>query len=98
MIRLGEDWLKIENIVATERLPIDLDLEKLPSDLSVTEISYEPEIYPGLLIKVGENKAHVIVYSNGRFIITGVRPEKELSKAYGKLLDALRIAGVSLNV
>lgn len=81
---------RIVNIVATGRFPFELDIEKLFSVLDLAEKSYEPEVYPGLLVKVGEGKHHVTLYRNGKYIITGVSSRKELISTYNEIYKKLK--------
>ena len=64
---------KIFNIVASGQFPQSLDIEKLYHSLDVEGKVYEPEVYPALLIKMRENRYHVTLYQNGKYIITGVQ-------------------------
>lgn len=84
---------RIVNIVATGRLPYELDIEKLYQTLDLKEKIYEPEIYPALLVKVGTRKHHVTLYANGKYIIAGVKSEEQLMEAYNEILDKLRECG-----
>jgi len=84
---------KIVNIVATGRFPKPLEIEKLYLTLNLEEKEYEPEIYPALLVKVGENRTHVTLYRNGKYIITGAKSEKELKDAYDGIYKKLKEAG-----
>lgn len=84
---------KIVNIVATGRFPKPLDIQKLYSTLDVEQKEYEPETYPALLVKVGENRNHVTLYRNGKYIIAGVESEKELMETYEEIYRKLRDVG-----
>ena len=84
----------IVNIVATGRFPSSLDIEKLYIGLPLDEKEFEPEVYPALLVKVGENGAHVTLYRNGKYIITGVKSEKELMGAYKQIYRILQQQGL----
>lgn len=81
---------RIVNIVATGRFPFELDIEKLASTLDLEEKSYEPEVYPGLLVKVGKERYHVTLYQNGKYIIAGVSSEKELLSTYREIYKKLK--------
>lgn len=84
---------KIVNIVASGQFPQSLDIEKLYHSLDVEEKVYEPEVYPALLIKIGENRYHVTLYRNGKYIITGVQSIEQLNDAYRKIFHKLRKIG-----
>lgn len=84
---------RIVNIVATGRFPCELDIEKLMYTLDCKEKIYEPDQYPALLVKVGKNRYHVSLYSNGKYIILGVKSKKELMEAYSEICEKLRECG-----
>jgi len=84
---------RIVNMVATGRFPAKLDIERLYMELPLDEKEFEPEVYPALLVKVGENRAHVTLYKNGKYIITGVASEKELMEAYTYIYKKLHQEG-----
>jgi len=84
---------KIVNIVATGRFCYQLDIEKLSQTLNCKEKIYEPEIYPALLIKVGKKRWHVTLYSNGKYIICGVKSEEEVIEAYNAIREKLKECG-----
>ena len=62
--------LKIVNITAYARLRDDFDYKKL---LQYPSHSYEPELFPGVHIKVDNTKVIFIVFRTGRTILTGVK-------------------------
>ena len=80
---------RIVNIVATGSFPNELDLEKLYNSLDI-EKSYEPEVYPALLVKVGKERYHITLYKNGKYIITGVSSVQELAIAYNNIYKKLK--------
>jgi len=84
---------RIVNVVATGRFPCELDIEKLSQIINCKERIYEPEIYPALLVKVGEERYHVTLYANGKYIITGVRSEDEVMEAFKEIRNKLRECG-----
>lgn len=84
---------KIVNIVATGSFGTPLDIEKLYGTLDVEDAVYEPETYPALLVKVWQNKNHVTLYRNGKYIITGVKSEAELEGTFNIIKKKLEEAG-----
>ena len=84
---------KIVNIVASGQFSRPLNIEKLYHSLDVKEKVYEPEVYPALLIKIGEDKYHVTLYRNGKYIITGVQSIEQLNDAYRKIFHKLQKIG-----
>ena len=70
---------RIENIVASGELKIELDLYSLAYKLK--DIEYEPEQFPGAILKLKEPKSSLLLFKNGKVICTGCKTEKEVKKA-----------------
>ncbi len=85
--------IKIQNIVASGTVGMDLNLNSLAMRLKNTE--YEPEQFPGLVYKLidGNVKATFLLFSNGKVVCTGTKSEDEVNKALDKLVDNLKKLG-----
>jgi transcription initiation factor TFIID TATA-box-binding protein len=84
--------IKIQNIVASGNVGMDLNLNTLAMKLKNTE--YEPEQFPGLVYKLTdpEIKATFLLFSNGKVVCTGTKSEEEVNKALDKLIINLKKA------
>lgn len=80
--------IKIQNIVASGSVGMDLNLNDLAMKLDNTE--YEPEQFPGLVYKLAEAKATFLLFSNGKVVCTGTKSEGEVHEALGKLIENLK--------
>jgi transcription initiation factor TFIID TATA-box-binding protein len=80
--------IKIQNIVASGSVGMDLNLNTLAMKLPNTE--YEPEQFPGLVYKLAEAKATFLLFSNGKVVCTGTKSEKEVNEALDKLIENLK--------
>ncbi len=80
--------IKIQNIVASGTVGMDLNLNTLAMKLENTE--YEPEQFPGLVYKLAEAKATFLLFSNGKVVCTGTKSEEEVHKALDKLIENLK--------
>lgn len=80
--------IKIQNIVASGSVGMDLNLNELAMKLENTE--YEPEQFPGLVYKLAEAKATFLLFSNGKVVCTGTKSEAEVHEALGKLIGNLK--------
>ena len=71
----------LENIVLTCNItPIDdanrIDLVKLVT--AHNEFEYNPERFPGVIIRIPQPKCTVLLFSTGKCVITGVRAFAEI--------------------
>ena len=80
--------VKIQNIVASGSVGMDLNLNMLAMRLDNTE--YEPEQFPGLVYKLPERKATFLLFSNGKVVCTGTKSEEEVHKALDALIENLK--------
>ena len=80
--------VKIENLVTQFNVGVELDLNLLNSKISGCE--YEPDKFPGLLMKVKEPQATYILFESGIVVITDIDDEKAADKASKELRKFLR--------
>ncbi|MBI5553771.1 MAG: TATA-box-binding protein [Candidatus Diapherotrites archaeon] len=69
----------IVNMVASGSLNATLDLYNLA--VSIPEIEYEPEQFPGAIFKLKEPKVSMLLFKNGKIICSGASSEKDISLA-----------------
>jgi transcription initiation factor TFIID TATA-box-binding protein len=73
VVERGEVEPSVENIVAMFNLGTRVDLER--ASQAMENVMYEPEMFPGMLIRVG--KKAVLVFHSGKGIVTGARSVEE---------------------
>ncbi len=81
---------RIENIVAYANLNTDIDLFNLA--LSMENVEYEPEQFPGAILRVNNPKATLLIFKNGKVICTGTRTEKDVREAIKRAVEEIRKA------
>ncbi len=79
---IGKPTFKIENIVSSANLEMDLDLYAIA--YKVHDVEYEPEQFPGAIFKLKEPKSSLLLFKNGKIICTGCKNEKEVQTAIEK--------------
>ena len=80
--------IKVQNMVASGAIGMDLNLNDLAMRLENTE--YEPEQFPGLVYKLPETRATFLLFSNGKIVCTGTRSETKLREALDQLIVNLK--------
>ncbi len=73
---------KIVNLVASSSLGASLDLYNLAT--AIPEVEYEPEQFPGAILKLDEPKVSLLLFKNGNIIISGASCEKDIKAAIKK--------------
>jgi len=86
--------IKIENIVASTSLGVRVPLEKMVDHLEGSE--YEPEQFPGLVYRIKNPKAAMLIFSSGKIVCTGARSIKDVRKAIAKV--TMMIKSLKLDV
>jgi transcription initiation factor TFIID TATA-box-binding protein len=70
---------KVENIVASAALGVELDLYTIA--YKVKDVEYEPEQFPGAILKFKDPKSSLLLFKNGKVICTGCKSESEVQKS-----------------
>ncbi|BCS91027.1 MAG: TATA-box-binding protein [Candidatus Micrarchaeota archaeon] len=81
---------KIVNIVASVQVPMQLDLISLA--LNSRNIDYEPEQFPGAILKIENPKAAMLLFKQGKIICAGTRSKEELERAVAEAIKILKAA------
>ena len=71
--------ITLQNIVATTSLEADIPLVKLAETLPNTE--YNPEQFPGLVMRIKEPKTSALIFSSGKVVCTGAKSMKKVKEA-----------------
>lgn len=69
---------EIRNLVAVQHLENTVDLERLAF---VTDGIYEPEQFPGLILRQDEPKVTYLIFHSGKIVVVGSRSIQELEQA-----------------
>ncbi|MBW3004720.1 TATA-box-binding protein [Candidatus Woesearchaeota archaeon] len=79
--------IKVVNIVVSASLGQDIPLEKMAATLSNTE--YNPEQFPGLVIRIKEPKTSALIFSSGKIVCTGARSMDKVHESIKKIIKSL---------
>jgi len=80
--------LKVQNIVATTSLGKPVSLTKLARTQSNTE--YNPEQFPGLVLRIKKPKSAVLVFSSGNLVCTGTKSIGQVKQVIEQVIKQLR--------
>ncbi len=93
MAKPGSD-LKVQNIVATTSLGKPISLTKLARMQSNTE--YNPEQFPGLVLRVKKPKSAVLVFSSGNLVCTGTKSIAQVKEVIQAVIRQIAKIGVRI--
>jgi len=86
--------LKIQNIVATASLGTRVPLVKLVRSQANTE--YNPEQFPGLVLRIKNPKSAVLVFSSGNLVCTGTKSTAQVKQVILQVIKQLRKIGTKV--
>lgn len=90
------DSLKVQNIVATTSLETEVSLTKLARTQPNTE--YNPETFPGLVLRIKKPKSAVLVFSSGNLVCTGTKSVSQVKEVINQVIKQLRKIGVRVTI
>jgi len=86
--------LKVQNIVATTSLGKPVSLTKLARTQSNTE--YNPEQFPGLVLRIKKPKSAVLVFSSGNLVCTGTKSIAQVREVINQVIKQIAKIGVRI--
>ncbi len=92
---MGGHPTSIHNVVASCQTDSKIPLAKLANEIE--GIEYEPEQFPGLVLRLNEPKAAALIFSSGKIVCTGTKSPEEAKKAVNALVDLMRKVGININ-
>jgi len=88
--------LKIQNIVATISLGEDISLTKLARTQPNTE--YNPDTFPGLVLRVKKPKSAILVFSSGNLVCTGTKSVAQVRDVVQQVIKQLKKVNVYVKI
>ena len=86
--------IRIENIVASATLGVEVPLEKIVSKLEGME--YEPEQFPGLVYRLQKPKAAALIFGSGKIVCTGARSIEDVNLVFKKVISVIKMTGTKV--
>ena len=80
--------ITIVNIVVSTSLEKDIPLEKMAATLPNTE--YNPEQFPGLVLRIKEPKTSALIFSSGKVVCTGAKTLADVDRSIQSIIKSLK--------
>jgi len=87
---------RIVNIVISTSLDHDIPLEKMAATLPNTE--YNPEQFPGLVLRIKDPKTSALIFSSGNVVCTGAKSMDEVKESIKKIIKILEKIGIKIKI
>ena len=88
--------IRIVNIVCSSSLGQDIPLIRLAETLPNTE--YNPEQFPGLIMRIKEPKTSALIFSSGKIVNTGARSLSKVRESIDRIIENLAKVNVKIKI
>ena len=85
-----ETGFDVQNVVCTATLDDDVNLNALSIGLGLESTEYEPEQFPGLIYRPIDVDAVLLIFANGKIVITGAKDVDVAEDAFDHLQSRVR--------
>jgi len=86
--------IAVVNLVVTTDLKHKLNLEGLASTLP--NVEYNPEQFPGLVMRIKEPKTSALLFSSGKVVCTGAKSKDYAKKSIHKIIESLKKVNIEI--
>ncbi len=88
---------KIVNVVATVIMEITEKIDLTIISRKYEDTEYNPERFPGLIMKIKEPKATFLIFSTGKMVVTGLKRADDASPGVKKVVKNIKKAGINVS-
>jgi transcription initiation factor TFIID TATA-box-binding protein len=86
--------IQIDNIIASTKLNKEINLRSIANGLILKNVDYEPEQFPGLIYRLNNLGAMLLLFSSGKLICIGTKKLDDATSAVNILKEELSASGV----
>ena len=84
---------KTVNIVASVRFNIEQKIDLNLLARTKTNVTYNPDTFPGLILRLQKPKSTILVFSTGKLVLTGLKKEKDVRPITQKVIKIIERSG-----
>jgi transcription initiation factor TFIID TATA-box-binding protein len=95
-IKIADEEILIQNVVANYDFGREFDLSVLAISLGLDNVEYEPEQFPGLVYRSRSGYCTALLFNSGKLVITGASTYLQVIKTIDELKEDLADIGVDL--
>jgi len=85
--------LEIQNTIVTTDLNKELHLSSISKGLLLDHVDYEPKQFPGLIFRMADIEATLIIFSTGKIVCTGTKTIEDATNAIETIKEKLTSIG-----
>jgi transcription initiation factor TFIID TATA-box-binding protein len=79
----------VQNIVSSADVGCPLNLNSVCIGVGLENVEYEPEQFPGLVLRLDSPKVVVLLFGSGKMVITGGKIPKDAEDAVDRIVKEL---------
>ena len=84
----------VQNMVAVYDLHSKINLNVVAISLSLDQVEYEPEQFPGLGYRLTNPKVVALLFGSGKVVLTGAKKIEDVNLAAERIREDLSAAGL----
>ncbi|MCF2139833.1 MAG: TATA-box-binding protein [Candidatus Lokiarchaeota archaeon] len=88
---------KIENVVATVTVKISEKMDLNVIARKYADVEYNPERFPGLVMRIVDPKATILVFSTGKMVVTGMRKAEEAEAVVDDVIKRIQKCKIDIS-
>src|SRR5271157_6611045 len=88
------DTIKIENVVASTGIGIEINLKQIT--LALDGADYDPEQFPGLVYRTKDPKTAALIFRSGKIVCTGAKSIEDVDKGLKKVFKKMESVGIKV--
>jgi len=86
--------VEIQNVVASVDLKKEMHLSSISKALLLQDVNYQPDQFPGLVYKIDDYGATLLLFSSGKLVCTGTKSIEDATSAIDIMKEKLSSIGV----
>jgi len=83
----------VVNIVASVQFDVEKAIDLNFIDMANKNAEYHPEVFPGLVFRLQKPKSTVLIFGNGKLVLTGLKKEKDAKPVTLKVIKVIEQSG-----
>lgn len=92
-VKISKPTYQVVNIVASVRFDIEKLVDLNLIAMSNKNIEYNPDTFPGLILRLQKPKSTILVFSTGKLVLTGLKKEKDVRPITQKVIKIIERSG-----
>jgi len=93
----GEPTIQIQNMVGNGEIYYYVNLDIL-AERDIEDVEYNPEQFPGLVIRIKEPKTSALIFSSGNIVCTGAKSLEEVRGSINKIKETLKKLNITITI